>query len=394
MTKPTTVLHLIDVGGPGGAETVFVNIARGLDARRWRSLAVVPDRGWLYRALEDAGVETMVLGHATRLDVVRHVWTLSRLVRQRGVELIQSHLFGPSWIASCLGLAHGLPVVGTIHGVGDLNPEESFRRAKFGLLNRGATQLVFVSESLRQFFLGTGLLRPAMTTVIPNGIDVDAYGCDSGSRLRRELGVTDDDFLVGALGNLRPAKAYDVLLRAAAILAAREPGYRFVIAGQGEGELAAELTRLRDELGLRDVVTFAGFRPDGARLLAALDLYVLTSRSEGFSLSVVEAMASGLPIVATRCGGPEYLLEEGPVGVLVANGSSEAVAKAIAALRANPAERERLGRVAREAARHRFTMENQLRRYERLYEECLAGSRREHARRPSHAAASSTMEQV
>jgi glycosyltransferase involved in cell wall biosynthesis len=394
MTQPTTILHLINVGGPGGAESVCVNLARGLDQRRWRSLVVVPDRGWIHHMLEDAGVETVVLGHASRFDVVRHLGALSKLVRQRGVALIQSHLFGPSCIASLLGLVHRLPVVGTIHGEGDLDPGESFRRAKFGLLNNGLTRLVFVSEPLRRFFLGTGLLRSSMTTVIPNGIDVDAYSRDGGSQLRGELGVGDEEFLVGALGNLRPAKAYDVLLRAAAILSSSEPGYRFVVAGQWEGELADELTRLRDDLGLRDVVALAGFRADAASVLAALDLYLLTSRSEGFSLSVVEAMASGLPIVSTRCGGPEQILADGVAGVLVPNGSSEAVAEAIAALRADPAKRARMGRVAKAVARSRFTVESQVWTYERLYEECLAGTRRPRARGALHVEASTMAEQT
>jgi glycosyltransferase involved in cell wall biosynthesis len=128
---------------------------------------------------------------------------------------------------------------------------------------------------------------------------------------------------------------------------------------------------LRDELGLAEAAVFTGARDDISSVMAGFDIYALSSRSEGFSLSTIEAMASGLPVVATRCGGPEQILDDGATGLLVENGSAEAIAGAIDRLRRNPAERARIGRAAREAVLSRYSVEAQVRAYEGLYERTL-----------------------
>jgi len=371
MTSPKTVLHVINVGGPGGAETVCVNLARGLNSGPWRSIAVVPNRGWTYRAMIDGGVETVVIDDMSLSALPRYLYALSNVVRKYDVHLIHCHLFGVTVVGALLGMFHHVPVVGTVHGEGDLRANESLRRLKFALINRGLCRLVFVSEPLRQSFLRTTLLRGDITAVIPNGIDVRAYDSQGNETFRREYGVADDEFLVGAVGNFRVAKGYDVFLRSAAILAASEPGYRFVLVGQHDNDLAKSLAHLRDELGLSQRVAFVGFRSDVPAVLSSFDLYALTSRSEGFSIAVVEAMASRLPIVATRCGGPEQILEDGATGILVANESPEDVARAITLLRANADERRRLGNAARSAVEAHFTVAAQIHAYATLYEECV-----------------------
>lgn len=369
---PRTVVHVINTGGPGGAETVCVNLMTHADRARWRPVAVVPDRGWIYRALVDAGVETHVLGHRTYADLPGYLISLARIVRGARASVVHSHLFGPSFVASLLGVVQRVAVVGTIHGEGDLDPNERFRRAKFAVINHGAARLVFVSEALRAHFLATGLLREDMTTVIPNGVDVARYGASADPGVRRALGAGPDDFLVGAVGNYRAAKGHDVLLRAAAIVRARGGGCRFVVVGHGNPEVEAELHRLRRELHLDDAFTLSGFREDVPAVMAALDVYALTSRSEGFSISTVEAMASSRPVVATRCGGPEYILEDGRTGLLVENGSPDAVADALERLRGDAGLRARLGAAARRSAEARFGVEPQVRAYEATYDDAVA----------------------
>jgi glycosyltransferase involved in cell wall biosynthesis len=151
-----------------------------------------------------------------------------------------------------------------------------------------------------------------------------------------------------------------------------------VIVGQTPPALHAELIALRDALGLRESVSFTGFREDVEAALAAFDLFALTSDSEGFSIATVQAMASGLPIVATRCGGPEEILEDGRTGVLVDTGSPEQLADAIERLRHDPSARAALGRAARADADARFSLSAQVRSYERLYEAAIRerGARR------------------
>ena len=372
MTAPRTVLHVINTGGPGGAETVCLNLARYADRTRWQPIVVVPDEGWITRALRDAGVEVHVMGHASHSDMPGYLLGLSKLISRRRVDLVHSHLFGPTYVSGLLGVLRRRPVVGTIHGEGDVSPDERFRRAKFALVNRGVCRLVFVSEALRRRFLEFGSLRPELTAVVSNGVDVAAFERDGNRSFRRALGVSESDYLVGAVGNLRPAKGYDVLLDAAARLTARAPHTRFVIVGQGGDDLETALLAQRHRLGLDERVIFAGFQSDVRRVLSSLDTFVLSSRSEGFSISTVEAMAAGIPVVATRCGGPEDILEHDRTGLLVPNGSADAIATAIERLQTDPSLRERLAINARAAAADRFGVQAQARAYEAIYDQCIA----------------------
>lgn len=383
MTQPRTVLHVINTGGPGGAETVCLNLARHADRARWQPVVVVPDEGWITRALRDAGIETHVLGHAAHSDMPGYLLGLSRLISSRRVDLVHSHLFGPTYVSGLLGILRRRPVVGTIHGEGDVSPHERLRRAKFALVNRGVCRLVFVSEALRRRFLEYGLLRPELTAVVSNGVDVAAFASSEDRSFRHELGVSESDFLVGAVGNLRPAKGYDVLLEAAELLGERAPGIRFVIVGQGGDALEADLLTQRRRLKLDDRVIFAGFQSDVRRVMSSLDAFVLSSRSEGFSISTVEAMAAGLPVVATRCGGPQDIIEHELTGLLVQNESAEAIAGAIERLQADPSLRERFAVAARLAAADRFGVQTQARAYESIYDQCIAARAPAARRRPS-----------
>jgi glycosyltransferase involved in cell wall biosynthesis len=133
----------------------------------------------------------------------------------------------------------------------------------------------------------------------------------------------------------------------------------------------SEVLALRAELGLESVVTFTGFREDVERVMAALDVFVVSSSAEGFSLTTVQAMAAGLPVVATRCGGPEEILRNGELGVLVPTRSPEALADAVQRLVDRPAERRRITLAARAEAESRFALTSMVSGYEALYERCL-----------------------
>jgi glycosyltransferase involved in cell wall biosynthesis len=254
----------------------------------------------------------------------------------------------------------------------DLADNERFVGAKFWLINRaGAT--VFVSDRLRESFRSRAPIDRTRSRVIHNGV---AFGGATGRTrvVRDELGLDPSDIVVTAIGHLRPPKGYDVFLRAARELASMSPHYRFVIAGQPEGDLLEELVALRDQLGLADIVHFAGFRPDIDNVLDSTDVYLITSSSEGFSLSAVQAMSRGVPVVATRCGGPEEIITHRTTGLLVDVGDVGGIAKAVSELWNDRALRERLASAAAVEVRERFGLGKMLDEYQQVYTSVIARS--------------------
>lgn len=371
-----TVLHLIDSYGPGGAETIYCDLVSGLDRERWRSIAAVPQAGWLFDSLCARGATPRVVPTTGSFDI-RFLRRLDALLTAERVDLVHAHLVTSGLYGGLAGRLRGVPVICTLHGQTDFGPSVRWGTSKMRLLGKFATRIVAVSESLRRLALATGV-EASRLEVIYNGIDTEMFAPGSVRSLRGELGIDDDEVLIGAVGNVRRSKDYAVLLKAAARLRSDSTRYRFVIAGRATGPLFDDLIRTRRELGLENVVTFAGFREDIAHLMQNLDVFVTTSSSEGFSLTTVQAMACGVPVVATRSGGPEEIVEDGVTGLLVPTGSPDAVAGAIHALVAAPERRARLARAGRAAVQDRFRTAAMLDAYQALYQDCLARGRRWH----------------
>ena len=364
------ILHVIDTCGPGGAETVFLELAKGLDARRWRSFVAIPGTGWVYDSLVEHGFEPIITPLHRAFDV-RYLAALCRAVRRHRIDLIQTHLFSAGVYGGLAGLLCGVPVISTMHGRPDLSGNAKYGAVKFGIMRRGVTKVVFVSESLRRFFLSAGDLKPERTAVITDGIDVSLFAPRRDTALRQEWGIRDNEVLVGAVGNVRPAKSYDVLLKAAALLRQEALPYRFVVVGDAQGSLYQDLLALRDQLGLGTMVAFTGFKSDVRGVMNNLDLYASTSSSEGFSLSVVQAMACGVPVVATKSGGPEEIITHDVDGLLVDANSPEQVARALRRLGTEPGTRGRLTQAGRKAVEAKFTLTQMVNSYDQLYDECV-----------------------
>lgn len=379
-TSRRRVLHLIDTGGPGGAETIFLQLLRRLPSTRWESLAVVPwENDWLHDALLEVGIRPVVIPTHGSFDL-RFLRQLQVSARSFGAELIQTHLASTAFYGSLLGRLLCIPSVSTFHGPADLPEGLRFEGVKLRLLDRPEGRLVMVSEGFRDWFLRRTGMPGTRTRVVKNGIDHEAYAppMEGERALRRELLGDGDGILVGAVGNVRASKDYGTLLRAAAhVIAASPIPVRFVVAGHVDPGLQRHLERVHGELGLGEDFRFLGFHPDAPTLFHALDIYVLSSSAEGFSLSTVEAMASGRPVVATRCGGPEELVVPDKTGILVPPRDPAALAGALLRLVGDPGERRRLGSEAKVSATRSLSLDAMVKGYEDVYHELLPARRAE-----------------
>lgn len=365
-----TVLHTIDTTGPGGAETVFIDLATRLPQEKYRPVIVIRGKGWVYEELCRRGMRPILMATKGSYNW-RYLRSLSALIRREKVDLIQSHLLGSNVYCSIAGLITRKPVVTTFHGTVDIGANERLKGMKFGAINLGARRIVAVSESLRENISNRTSLKASKTIVIYNGINTADFQRPRSDSLRKQFGWSANDTIIGSLGNIRSAKGYDVLLRAAALLKNASAGYRFVIAGQGKQGLYDELLKLKDELDLEEMVHFLGFNDDPAGFLANLDLFLLPSTTEGFSIATIQAMAAGLPVIVTRSGGPEEIVTHEQNGWMIQPGDSEAIAEAVDKLGRDRPLRERLAENGLGHAIRTFDMDKMLRAYEAIYDDLL-----------------------
>jgi glycosyltransferase involved in cell wall biosynthesis len=328
------VLHTIDTTGPGGAETVFVNLARFTNTDGFESIAAVSGPGWLRDELGRLGIQTITIQNRGSFHL-KYLWELIRTIRALGIDVVQSHLLGSNMYCSVAGALCRVPVISTFHGFVDTASGERLLALKRSLINQGSQRIVFVSDHLRRYFLEQYRFSPEKSMTIYNGVDTSVFRPRQDDSIRKELGLGKEQVLIGSVGNIRPAKGYDLFLRAARRIHDAHPEARFVLAGEGSGRLYQELLQLREELGLEDVFHFMGFQQEAASVFNNLDIFVLPSRSEGFSISTIEAMACGVPVVVTRSGGPEEIVEDGENGIAV-ECDSEDIARGVMRLIGDP----------------------------------------------------------
>lgn len=360
------ILHAIDTGGPGGAETVFLNIISGLDKTQFRSCAVLPGKGWLSEQLIEKGIDPIFINSKGSFNF-KYLFNLARHAKKLNIDIIHSHLFGSNVYCSLVGLFLRIPVISTFHGYVDTDKADNLLRLKLKIIGVGSKKIVFVSEHLKKYFLNYVNINPDMTTIIYNGVDTAHFKPRKTNLLKRELGLGNNDILIGCIGNIRKPKGYDILLRAAAQVKDIRRDCKFVIAGETSGALYNELLSLRKELKLQDTVFFLGFRDDPEFLLNNFDIFLLPSTSEGFSISTIEAMACMKPVIATRSGGPEEIITHNQTGVLITQGKPGAIVEALFCLLEHKQKMKQFANAAFKEVRHKFSNDILVKKYEELY---------------------------
>ncbi|MBI2392727.1 MAG: glycosyltransferase [Deltaproteobacteria bacterium] len=352
-----TIAHLLSSFGLGGQERVALDLARGQARRGHRVLAIGLAPGPLLEEFRAVGAAAQLVEKAPRLDptvVLRLAWAL----RREGVDVLHTHNPQPLAYGAVAARLARAALVHTKHGA---NPDRGRRlwlRRAGGHL---ADAYVAVSDATARVARENAECPEARLRTIPNGIDLTAFGPDPSARraARAELGVPAEATVVGTVGRVSPEKDHALLVRAMGPLLG--PGVRLVIVGDG-----AELPNVRALAARSPFVVLTGARRDVPRLLAAMDLFALSSRTEGLPLGLVEAMATALPIVATAVGGvPEVL---GGAGRLVDRGDERALRDAIAALLEDGVAARELGERARVRARA-FDAEAMVDAYLALYRE-------------------------
>lgn len=376
--RPLRVVTLIDrLGTRGGAERIALEIAKRLDPSEFESTLCISR--WseaeaadaaAQAALEElaaARVRFLPLGRQRKVDV----WVWSRLIdhlRRDRTHVLHAHKFGSNVWGTIIGRLARVPVILAHEQTWSYSGRPLRRFLDRELVARGATTFIAVSRDDQRKMTDVEGIAPERTTLVPNAIAKPP--APTGADIRRQFGLSDDTQLVGSVGFLRPQKAFEVLIRATALVAAQAPQARTVIVGDGEErELLEALTR---SLGVEDRVVFAGRRLDAANIVHSLDVAVCCSDYEGTPLSVMEYMAAARPVVATRVGGNPDLIDDGVEGLLVAPRDPDALAGAIVRLLGDPAQARVMGERGQARQAREFDIDVLVRRLESLYRELYA----------------------
>lgn len=299
---------------------------------------------------------------------------MARLVRKEGVDLIHSHLPDQNFYSCLVSRWTACKAIVTYHGAPGLFRSKGLSGAlKSWLVRSSASAVVVVSDYLKRLLADAGYPEEKIVRIY-NGVNIDRFARGERAGLRGELGFPENARLIGMVANLRESKGYEYFIQAARDVSATISEARFVAVGETEEGIEKQLKLLVQQLGLEDRFRFLGFRADVPAILADLDVFVLSSVNEGLSIATLEAMAAGRPVVVTRSGGPQEIVEDGRTGLLAPAADSAGLASRICELLRNPEHAAEIARNARVAASTRFSITKMVEEYEALYERCLGSA--------------------
>lgn len=373
------IIARLNIGGPA-IHTIL--LTSRLNPNRFESTLVsgveAPHEGNMLDLAAAENVQPIVVPQLGReLSPLRDVvttWQLWRLVRRHRPHVVHTHTAKAGAVGRVAARLAGVPViVHTFHGH-VFHSYFSPAKTRFFLaierwLARFTDAIVAVSDRQRQEIAGYGVAPMEKIRVIPLGFDLSPFENPPRGRFRAELGLSEDVPLVGIVARLTAVKNHELFLEVARLVKEQVPPAHFVIVG--DGELRAQLENSARRRGLAESVIFTGWRNDLPQVYADLDVLVLTSLNEGTPVSVIEAMATGRPVVATRVGGVPDLVEDGTTGLLRDSGDAAGVAEAVKAFLADDELRGRVSQEAREVAMEQFRVERLVADMESLYSELL-----------------------
>jgi glycosyltransferase involved in cell wall biosynthesis len=360
------IAHLIECDGPGGAENVVVQLASALQAGGADNVVFLPKHGegWVAAQLRGSGV-TIEHFHVERPISPACARSLLEAFRRHRIAIAHSHEFSMAVYGAWAAWRHGVPHLVTMHGKRYYADRLQRRIALYAAMAMSA-HTVAVSTPLARHIAADLHVPSARIRMIPNGV---RYARPERVTLRVELGLATADRLLVSVGNLYPVKGHVHLIDALARLAGDHPALHLAICGRGE--LRDALASRAREHGLEDRVHLLGLRSDVAAVLAAADIFVLPSLSEGLPLALLEAMFAGRPIVASDVGDVRLGLAQGTAGLLVEPADPGALAAALDRLLHDPEEAKRLGDRAAAHARAEYDLSRMVQRYVALYQGAL-----------------------
>jgi L-malate glycosyltransferase len=379
---PTRIAYVIPRMAIGGAQTHLLHVLRLLDRRRFEPVlcCLASDRQDPIQFLDrvrDLGVPVVdarlrdVSNSLGRPHTFRQMARVARELRRRRVRIVHSYLFHANWFGTLTARLGRIPVA-----IVSKRSMDVYHRARdrwaCRVVNHLADRVTANAEAVRDHVHRWERCPLDKIVVIANGVELRVPAAPRPGPAADELNRLGRP-VVGSIARLVWKRGHRELLAAAAAVTCQEPAVNFALVG--DGPLRLGLEREAASLGLNGHLRFLGAVPDAATLLPSLDVFVLPSIWEGMSNALLEAMAAGTPVVATRVGGNPELITHEKTGLLVPPGDVDALAAAILRLVREPALARSMAEAARQRVASEFTLEEMVGRLERLYDDLLAGAR-------------------
>lgn len=357
----------------GGITSYVLTLGDQL-TRKGHQVTVASSGGILRSDFESRGMHVEELDIHTSSELNPKIWgevfRLRHFLKSHPVDIIHAQTRVAQVIAQVLRWLGGPPFVSTCHGF----YQSKFFRKMFGCWGE---KVIAISPAVREHLLRDFNISSRRVMLIPHGLDIQDHRATTPSSRERQLkqvGLVGYPVL-GIVARLAEVKGQDVAIRALPRILEKFPQTKMVLVGEGKG--AAMLHSLVAQLGLSSSVKFFSVVESGKDFFELFDICLVPSRSEGFGLSAMEAMACGIPVIASRIGGLEFLIEHGRTGILVEAGNPDALADAILRLLDRPEDMKSIGQAARSFIEREHSAEHMARQTETIYEEILGTNRHE-----------------
>ncbi len=359
------ILHTEASDGWGGQEIRILDEMLGMRGRGHGVMLAAPGHSRIYgRALKE-GIPSFRID-MTKGGFVADVFRLARIIRNKGVSIINTHSSRDSWIGSIAGRMSGVPVIRTRHISSDLKGSKLTRL----VYNRLADAIITTGNFVKDKLVSDVGVDPGRVYPIPTGVDAERYADGDGSVVREELGIALDETVLGVAAVLRSWKGHHYLVKAMPEILAGFPRTRLVLAG--EGPMRESIVDLVRDLGLGDRVMLAGHREDIANVVQAFDISLLVSyASEGVPQFLLQSMAAGKPVIGARTGGIPEVIKDGVNGILVEPKNPAEIAGTVKAMLNDRDMMVRMGAAGRAMVAENFTREGMLDKLEALYARLL-----------------------
>ena len=373
-SEKKSVLHLIHSGGFYGAEAVVLNLCIGLQKSKFRPvlgcfMSSGQEKPQLGLLAETKGIKVEYFNFGRKFDF-QVIKNLYQVIISEKIGLIHSHGYKPSFYCLMIFLFYRIPYIVTCHLWFCSNIKMYFNVLAERISMLFAKKIVAVSYPIAKEIASWRLLKKKIT-VINNGIDIDKYTDYredfDRDQLRKGLGLKNDSILIGTLGRLTPQKGHEYLLEAAAKILRERQNIEFIVAG--DGPLKDILVQKARDLNILDAFHFVGFRSDAINILRLLDIFVFSSIDEGLPIALLEAMAVGLPIIATDVGDISQVIQNRFNGILVRSKCPNELAESISALLNDTALRKKLAVCAMNTVNRDFNTSRMSEKYVKIYDE-------------------------